>query len=151
MLYHSVLWLHILFAILAVGANATYGLLLGYARKEPAQLGFALRAVKLLDDRLANPCYALLLLSGLSLAFIGHIPFTTFWIEAALALYAVVLVLGLGVYSPTLRAQIAALDRFGPNAPEYQAISKRGTVVGIVVALVVLLILGFMVFKPTLG
>lgn len=55
--YALLKFLHVLFAIVALGANATYGVWLTTAGRDPAQLGFALRGVKLLDDRFANPAY----------------------------------------------------------------------------------------------
>lgn len=45
--YALLKFLHVLFAIVALGANATYGVWLARAGRDPAQLGFALRGVKL--------------------------------------------------------------------------------------------------------
>jgi hypothetical protein len=54
------------------------------------------------------------------------------------------------VYSPTLKKQIAALESSGITSPEYARLSQRGTVVGIVLAVDVLIIVFLMVVKPTL-
>lgn len=77
-----------------------------------------LRGIKVLDDRFANPAYGLLVVTGLAIAFVSGLPLTTLWIAAALGLYAVLLVGGLAVYTPTLRKQIALLDSAGPSNAE---------------------------------
>jgi uncharacterized membrane protein len=109
-----------------------------------------LRGIKTLDDRFANPAYVLLLVLGLGMTFMAGIPLSTFWIASALVLYVVLVLLGLLVYSPTLKKQIAALEASGTSSPEYARLSQRGTVVGIVLAVDVLLIVFLMVVKPTL-
>lgn len=148
MLFTTVKFVHILLAIAAVGFNASYGIWTQRASRSPEHLGFALRGVKFMDDRVANPAYGLLLLSGLTMAFVGRIPLTTFWISAALVLWVVAIAIGLFLYTPTLRRQIEALEKSGPESPEYRALDRRGRVVGISVSVVVLAILVMMVFKP---
>jgi uncharacterized membrane protein len=101
-----------------------------------------------MDDRVANPAYGLLLLSGLTLVLVGHLSLTTFWISAALVLWLVVVGLGLLLYTPTLRRQIQALDSHGAESAEYRALASRATVAGIGTSAVVLAILVLMVFKP---
>ena len=58
--------------------------------------------------------------------------------------------LGLLVYTPTLRAQISALESSGAGSAEFRALAKRGTTVGIVLAVDVVAIVFLMVTKPTL-
>jgi uncharacterized membrane protein len=146
--YLLVKWVHVLLAIVAVGFNASYGIWLARAAREPAHLGHVLRGIKTLDDRFANPAYGLLLVTGLTMTFVAGIPLTTRWILSALVLYAVLLVVGFGVYSPTLRRQIAVLESAGPASPEYARLASRGRTVGIVLALVVIAIVFLMVVKP---
>src|SRR5262245_64759198 len=80
MLFSLIKWIHVLSAITAVGANITYGIWIARASREPKVLPFVLRNIKLIDDRLANPAYGLLLLTGLAMAFLGPIPLTTPWL-----------------------------------------------------------------------
>jgi uncharacterized membrane protein len=101
-----------------------------------------------MDDRVANPAYGLLLLSGLTMVFVGHLSLTTFWISGALVLWLVAVVLGLLLYTPTLRRQIKALESHGPESAEYRSLASRGTVSGIATSVVVLAIIVLMVFKP---
>jgi uncharacterized membrane protein len=146
-LYLILKFVHVLLAIMAIGFNASYPIWLARARHDPEHALWALRGIKVLDDRFANPAYALLLVLGL--AMVG-IPFSTFWISAALVLYVVLIVGGVGFYSPTLKRQIAALESGGPTSPEYNRLAQRGTVVGILLAVDVVIIVFLMVVKPTL-
>ena len=148
--YDLVKWVHILFVIIAVGFNASYGVLLRRAASEPEHEAHVLRTVRVLDDRFANPAYAGLLITGLLMVGFYAPRLTDFWIAAALALYAIAVAVGLGVYTPTLRRQIATIDELGPSSPEYRSLSKRGTIVGIFLAIDVIAITFLMVTKPTL-
>ena len=147
-LFTGVKFVHILLAIVAFGFNATYAIWIARAQRDPQHLDFALRGVKFLDDYFANPAYLLLLVSGLTMVALVHYQLTTFWLAAALVLWLVAIALGYGVYTPTLRRQIQTLARFGAESAEYQSLATRGTVVGITLALLVLLILVMMVIKP---
>ncbi len=149
-LYVVIKFAHIALAIIAVGFNASYGIWLASVAREPSHGLFVLQGIKRLDDRFANPAYALLLVTGLAMLIIGGIPLTTFWIAAALALYAVLIVLGLGVYTPTLRKQIALFEDDGPASPAYRRLASRGTLAGIVLAIDAVAIVFLMVAKPTL-
>jgi uncharacterized membrane protein len=140
---------HILVAIIAVGFNASYAIWLRRAAREPQHLDHILRGIKFLDDHFANPAYGLLLVTGLLMVFTTSIPLTTFWIAAALVLWFVMLILGIGFYTPTLRKQIQVLETQGADSEAYRQLSSRGTIAGIVVMIPVLLILLLMIFKPT--
>ena len=149
-LYVILKYLHVVLAIVAVGFNASYGIWLARAAREPAHLGHVLKGIKILDDRFANPAYGLLLVTGLAMVFVNGIPLLqTRWLISALVLYAILLVVGLFVYTPTLRRQIALLDSVGAASPQYAAAASRGRLVGIVLAVIVLAIVFLMVVKPT--
>jgi uncharacterized membrane protein len=148
MLFNALKFVHILLAITAVGFNASYAIWLQRAKRSPEHELFALRGVKFLDDRIANPAYGLLLLTGLLMVLLSGLRLTTFWIAAAIALWLIAMISGLALYTPTLRRQIAALEASGAHSAEYRALDQRSTVYGIAIAVVVLLILLLMVFKP---
>lgn len=143
-------WLHVLMAITAVGTNLTYGVWLTRVAKEPQYLAFALRGVKALDDRIANPAYGLLLLTGMAMVGVGKIPWTTPWLLTGLILFVLLVVIAAAGYTPTLRRQIASLDAGGPASPEYQRLAARGTRLGIVLAFIAVIIVYLMVTKPAL-
>ena len=150
MSYLLVEWLHIVSAMVAVGANATYGVWLARAKRQPAVLPFTLRSVKWIDDRLANPAYAVLLVTGLGMAHLGRIPLSTPWLATALTLYVLVTLIALLGYTPTLRKQIEALDSTGLDSPEYRVLASRAGKLGGVLAVMVLAIVYMMVVKPVL-
>ena len=124
--YEILKFLHVLLAIVAVGFNASYAVWLARAAREPEHEAFALRGVKFLDDRIANPAYVLLLVTGLSMVWVGDLDLTQFWLLTALALYVVAVGLGLLVYTPTLRAQISALESSGAGSAEFRALANAG-------------------------
>jgi len=147
--YQLVRLLHILLAITAVGFNASYTFWILRAARHPEHLGHVLGGIRLIDNRIANPAYGLLLLSGLSMVLIGHLSFETFWIATALILYVLLIFLGLFLYSPVLRRQVAALEAKGADSPEYRREAGRSAVFGLLAMILVLGILFMMVVKPT--
>jgi uncharacterized membrane protein len=58
-----------------------------------------------------------LLVTGLSMVWVGDLDLAQLWLLTALALYVVAVVLGLFVYTPTLRAQISTLESSGAGSP----------------------------------
>lgn len=142
-------YVHILLAIVAVGLNASYGVWIGRASRDSRHLGFALRGVKFLDDYVANPCYIALLATGALMVWLRW-SWTQLWIELAVGLWVVAMVMAYGFYTPTLRRQIDALDRRGAASPEYKALAMRGTILGIALGVIVLTIVFLMVTKPTI-
>lgn len=141
-------FVHVLLAMVAVGFNASYGIWLARAAKAPqATQSHVLRTIKFLDDRIANPAYGLLLLTGLLMIFSAGIP-VRLWIALSIGLWLVLIVVGLGVYTPTLRDQIRVLESEGPGSEEYQRLSSRGRTLGIVLGIIVVVIVFLMVTKP---
>jgi uncharacterized membrane protein len=149
-LYSVLKFFHVLLVIVAVGANATYGVWLALAGKEPQHEGFALKGVALLDGKIANPAYILLLLAGIAMVLEGDLGFGTFWISSALVLYAIVALLGILRYTPLLRQQISLVQEGKGATPEYQELSKQGATLGITMAVIVIVIVALMVLKPTI-
>ena len=150
MAYLLLKWLHVFSAIVAVGANVTYGIWLTRAGLNPEALPFTLRGIKLIDDRLANPAYGLLLITGLLMTYVAGLPLTTSWLLTALVLYVFVALIGFFGYTPTLRRQIEVLDREGQSSTNYQTLARRGRMLGIVLAVLVTVIIFLMVVKPGL-
>lgn len=143
-------FIHVLLAIVAVGFNASYGIWLARAAKAPqATQSHVLRTIKFLDDRVANPAYGLLLITGLFMVFNSGIPFSRVWISAAIGLWFVLVFLGLGFYTPTLREQIRVLESEGPGSESYQLLALRGRTLGVGLGIIVVVIVFLMVVKPT--
>ena len=143
--------LHILFAIVAVGLNISYGIWQARAAREPEHMGFALRGIKFLDDRVANPSYARpavrrdhprahrpvrvhdLLGRG------RHRPLPRSWARVAILFY-----------SPTLKRQIAAYEAGGAQSAEFQALGRAAGCSASSSAVIVVAIIVLMVVKPSL-
>jgi len=143
-------YIHIFAAITAVGANITYGVWSARSQSEPAHLGFALKGIKFIDDRIANPAYGVVLLTGLLMIGVGHWGITSLWIILALILFAILVALAVAVYSPLLRRMIQLVDSGAAASPEFEGMVRRNRILGIAFAILVALILVTMVFKPTL-
>ena len=148
--YEVVKFVHVVMAIVAVGFNLSYGILLSRAAREPQHQLHVLQTVKVLDDRFANPAYGLLLVTGLLNVFTSPLEITEFWILAGLILF-ILLTLGAAIgYTPTLRKQIAALEAHGPQSLEYTRLARRSTRIAVVLTVVVIGVVFLMVTKPTL-
>lgn len=146
--YLIVKWFHVMMAITALGANLTYGLWFTRAGREPQYFGFAMRTVRILDNRIANPAYGLLLLSGFAMTGIGHIPVTTPWVLTGLILWVVLVIIAAVGYTPTLRRGIEAFDAGGASSPEFQQAAARGRTIGILLVVIAVVIVFVMVTKP---
>ena len=147
--YTATKFVHVILAIVALGANATYGIWLARIAKMPqdTQL-FVLRTVKLIDDRVANVAYALLAITGLFMVFTAGYPLTTPWIAAALVLYVLAIVMAVALVSPNFRRAIRALEAEGPASAAYHGAMSQGRVYGILISVVVIAIVFLMVTKP---
>src|SRR5439155_21614352 len=88
------------------GSNITYGVWNALAAREAAHMSFMLKGIKFLDDRIANPSYGVLFLTGLLLIFVGHWSITSLWIIVAIVLLVAVAVIGFAVFPPLLKDQI---------------------------------------------
>ena len=150
MLFLIVKFVHILSAIVAVGLNVSYAVWIIRAQRNPEHTAFTLKGIKLLDDRIANPAYGVLLVTGILMVFMAGYSITTLWIDIALVLFVVLAVLALTQYTPTLRSQIALAESGDMASVDYVRLAKRGQIVGQALGVIVLVILAMMVFKPHL-
>ena len=141
-------FVHVILAIVAIGFNASYGIWLARAAREPEHAAHVLRGIKILDDRFANPAYGLLLVTGVGLTFMRPYPFSSFWIVASLVLFVLVVIMAAAMYTPTLRKQIAVVESQGPASEEYASLTRRGRNLGIVLAVLVVAIEFLMVTRP---
>ncbi len=149
-LFSGLLFLHILSAIAAVGTNLTYRLLLAQPKKRPEMLVYSLQSIRVLDRRLANPAYSLLLLTGLVMAFTIPLPLTTPWLMSGIILYVLIAVLGITVVAPVFRRQLQLAESEGISGKGYQAAARVSNSLGISVTVLAVLIVFLMVTKPAL-
>ncbi len=140
-------FLHVLFVVVAVGFNLSYGFWLARARKDPKSLPFVLKNIKVMDSFVANPAYAGLAITGPLMVWMNGYSWNAFWIWMSALLLVLAAVLGIVVYSPLLKRQIAALEQKGPDSAEYKALEARATGLGVGLCGLVAVILFLMVAK----
>ena len=97
-LYQILKFIHVFAAIIAVGFNFSYIVWLVRGKMQKEHLLYSLRGIKLMDDRVANPCYGLALISGFAMTYVGEYnilavswilyPLILFGIMGLLALYS---------------------------------------------------------------
>ena len=145
--YSLLKYLHVLLAITALGSNVTYGVWNTLAAREPTHAPFALRGISFIDNRVANPSYGLLLITGLALVVVGKWGLRG-WIIAALILFALLIVVAVGFYSRVLRQQVQVIEKEGPASAAYKRLDGQSTIYGLVSVVIVLAIVFLMVVKP---
>jgi uncharacterized membrane protein len=133
---------HVVLAIVVFAFHVAHGLSLAGVEQQ------ALRGVKRLDQLFALPAYAGLLVTGVALVARGPWDFTTGWVAAGGALSVTLTVVALAVYSPSLRAQVDALERSGPASPGYRAAARRAGVAGGLTAVLIVVTAFLMITKP---
>jgi uncharacterized membrane protein len=139
---------HILAAVVALGANVTYAFWLRQAgTKDRDRLVFTIASIRKLDNTIATPAYVVVLLTGLGMVFSGLFSFTAGWIQAALVLYVAAVLIGVFLYAPTIRRQLAEAEA-DPASAAYAALASRSNLLGIIVIAIVLVIVVLMVTKP---
>ncbi len=148
-IYELLLFIHIMSAITAVGANITYGVWNARAGANPEHAGFVLKGIKFIDDRIANPAYGAILVTGLVMVFMQW-SITTLWIIVALVLFIAIAVLGFAVFTPLLGNQIRLAEAGDTSSPEFARLARRSRTLGPILGLLVVVIVVMMVFKPTL-
>src|SRR3989442_1444517 len=146
-LYLLLKYVHVLAAIVAVGANATYGVWMALGARQPESLRAILTGVRFLDNRIANPAYGLLLITGLAMLYAGHLSVGIPWIATSLGLYIVAIALGARGYTPALRSQIQALESGGPQSEAYRRAADYGLTPGVLFMVVGGVFLFFLVSK----
>jgi uncharacterized membrane protein len=145
--YTLLKYLHVLLAITAVGSNITYGVWKTLGAREPAHAPFALKGIAFIDNRVANPAYGGLLITGLVLLAVGQVGFRG-WVIAALILFALLIVVAVGFYSRVVRQQIQVMDAEGVASVAYKRLDSQAMTYGIISLVIALAIVFMMVVKP---
>jgi uncharacterized membrane protein len=142
--------IHVLAAIVALGSNVTYAVWLSLAGRDRDRIVFAIEGIRRIDRRLANPAYVVLLLTGLWMVATGAYRFGApgmHWLDVAVALYVVTAIVGIALFAPTIRAQLAEA-RADPSSADYARLAARSRLLGVATIVVVVAIVTLMVTKP---
>jgi uncharacterized membrane protein len=138
---------HVLAAIVAVGANLTYAFWLRRAGLDRDRLSWTIESVRRLDNRIANPAYILLLVTGVLMVLTGAYSFEARWLQLAVVLYVAVALLGILAFAPAVRRQAAEAER-DPTSTAYADAARRSNRLGLLTTGVALVIVVLMVTKP---
>ena len=148
--YITLKWLHIATAAIAFGSNMTHFFWLIAANAkgggDPAHRSDILRLVKKIDDRLAVPCYAIMVACGASM-WIMQWPLNSSWIVISLVLTTIITIMGIS-FGPFMNrwVKMAKADPMDERLPVW---SRRLTIWWGMICLSVPVIMYFMVFKPS--
>jgi len=144
--YIALKFAHIIIAIGALGTGMANGLLLAFFADHPAHGGFVQRVVRKLLHLVVLPGYVLMLVTGMWMGHMGGL-LDARWTEAAMNLWGV----GAIFFALTLlglRRQTRLFEAKGAASPDYRRAAVATRLAGAGAGLVVLVIIGFMVFKP---
>jgi uncharacterized membrane protein len=139
--------IHVLAVIVAVGANVTYAFWIAAAGRDRARLLFAIHGIRRLDRTLALPAYVVVLGTGIAMVLVGVYTFEMGWIALSLVLYVLVAILGITMFAPAIRRQLAEAEA-DPTSPAYEAAARRSAALGYATVAIVAVIVGLMVMKP---
>ena len=139
---------HILFASVSIGATISYSFFIALAELEPRHLAYTLRAVRHSDRLVAIPAYLLSLVTGIWLVYETNVPLGRFWVVVSLVVYFIVLIVGFTVFGPTVRHELAALERGGFHDPVYRSLRRRAQLLSLGTIAALAMILALMVVKP---
>jgi uncharacterized membrane protein len=147
-LHTTVLAGHILFAAITIGATVAYATWIAVAERQPDHLAFTIRAVRRSDRVLAIPAFVLTFVTGVWLVDLSGVRFETRWLTASVALYAVILLVGFGVFGPVVRRELDALERGGVTDGEYLRLRVRARILSFGTIVALAFILWLMVARP---
>lgn len=156
----TLFFLHIGGAVVAFGPVFTFPILGPMAGREPTHGNFALRFQHRVATRLILPLALFQGVTGLLLIWrVGYNIFATGWLLAGIALYLVLLGMNIGIGLPT-SSRLIALTSAPPPAtpagspppsgppPEVAALVRRGRLLGMLSAVLIVMIVFLMVVKP---
>ena len=143
------LTLHILSALVAVGATVSYLFWMRRAVLVPESRKFTLETLRTLEMRLVSPAYVILFLTGLGLIDRASWGWSTPWLELSILLFVALMGL-VGIHMRLMRRQIALVEGGSSDPGEYEATHARGRILMLGKMVVIVVLVYLMVFKPTL-
>jgi uncharacterized membrane protein len=150
-LYELLLLLHIISAIIWVGAATTYFALelrtdlSGDLEREASQNDDA----EWLSPRLFIPASIATLIFGVLAAIEGNWDFGSLWIIIGLTGFGISFATGIGYFDPEMKKLAAAIERDGAAEPEVRRRVANLKMVGRIEVAVLYVVVGSMVVKPT--
>ena len=154
-LFVILLFLHVLGAIVAFGPGFASMVVGPMVAKEPQYANFYARSQALAARRLVTPISITLAITGIGMILVrgwANITGGTHWLEAAILLYVIAVVLSMAVLAPASRKLVALTSQppapgAGPS-PEAMAAAGRVRMAGIALSVLVVVITFLMIAKP---
>lgn len=143
------LTLHILSALVAVGATVSYFFWMRRAVLVPESRRFTLETLRLLELRMVSPAYVILFLTGLGLIDRASWGWSTPWLELSILLFIVLMGL-VGFHTRLMRRQIGLTEDESSAPAEHDAAHRRGRIFMLAKVVVIIALVYLMVFKPPL-
>jgi len=147
-IYSVLKWLHIATAAIAFGSNVTHLFWIIGANNDPVHRANILRLVKKIDDRLAVPCYAVMVICGVTM-WLRHWPPSESWLIASAVLTAILSAAGIS-FGPFMHRWIRVAGNPSADAAMLVLLQRRLTRWWAGLILVVPGILYWMIWKPRL-
>ncbi len=143
-------YIYLILLIVAVGPHVTSAIWIRHATANRQALPFTLQGVKIINDWIVLPATGLITVTWIVMVVISGQPLLIPWVLLVAVFWLVIFLMGLFLYTPRLRKQIALVEKPGADSDEYKTIAWQGTIIGIATNVIVLLILLLMVFQPPL-
>ena len=143
------LTLHILTALVAVGATVSYFFWLRRAALAPESRSFTLETIRLLERRMVMPAYVIVLLTGLGLIDRAGWAWSTPWLELSIQFFIVLLGL-VGFHARVIKGLIALVADGSADSADYDRVHARGRILLGLKVVVIIVLVYLMVFKPPL-
>ena len=141
--------IHILSALVAVGATVSYFFWLRRAVLAPESRSFTLETIRLLERRMVMPAYILVLLTGLGLIDRAGWAWSTPWLELSILFFIVLLGL-VGFHARVIKGLIALVADGSADSADYDRAHARGRILLGLKVVVIIVLVYLMVFKPPL-
>ena len=141
--------IHILTALVAVGATVSYFFWLRRAVLAPESRSFTLDTIRMMERRMVMPAYVLVLLTGLGLIDRAGWAWSTPWLELSLLFFIVLLGL-VGFHARVIKGQIALVADGSGDSADYDRAHARGRILLALKVVVIIAMVYMMVFKPGL-
>lgn len=152
--YLALKWIHILSStlLLGTGLGIAFFMWMAHRSRDPRQIAATARVVVIADALFTAPAVVVQLATGLWLAFLLHLPLTTYWVRTALLLFFVIGACWLPVVWLQARARDlarAAADANTALPPAYVRVMRWWFWLGWPAFAGVIAVFWLMVHKPT--
>jgi len=162
-LFHALLFLHVLGAIIAFGPTFSHRFIGAMGGAEPMHRNFALRVSEKLAGTQTIPLALVQGVTGVGLILAGNVDLgKAAWLQVAIPLYVIAIVYAIWIQTPAVKRLIEMTAGGPPTAgamppgaapagppPEVLAIVRRIQRGGILLAVLVVAIVFLMVVRPT--